>query len=82
MLALSAMSSFSDAHESLDIPIIAANLHRVMLPRQSQIWAVLRKGDDQRRLVYSLAATFLGRMCISGDIVDLSDAQPGCLPGS
>ncbi len=68
MLALSAMSSFSDAHESPDIPIIAANLHRVMLPRQNQIWAVLREEDSLQRLSYSLAATFLGRMCLSGDV--------------
>ena len=75
MLAVSAMSSFSDAHECLEIPIIAANLHRVMLPRQSQIWAVIRKTDTSRRIVYSLAATLLGRMCVSGDVTDLSPYQ-------
>lgn len=75
MLELSAMSSFSDAHESVEIPIIAANLHRLMLPRQSQIWAVLRRNDSAQRLAYSLAATFLGRMCLSGDITDLSPEQ-------
>lgn len=75
MLALSAMSSFSDAHETAEIPIIAANLHRLMLPRQSQIWAVLHASDSDRRLCYSLAATFLGRMCLSGEITDLSQAQ-------
>jgi alpha-galactosidase len=69
------MSSFSDAHECVEIPIIAANLHRAILPRQSQIWAVLRKEDDERRLVYSLANTFLGRMCLSGDVFDLSEEQ-------
>ena len=75
MLALTAMSSFSDAHEAVEIPIIAANLHRLMLPRQSQIWAVLRRADTPQRLAYSLAATFLGRMCLSGDIAELSPAQ-------
>lgn len=75
MLARSAMSSFSDAHELVEIPIIAANLHRLMLPRQSQIWAVLKPTDTERRLVYSLAATFLGRMCLSGDVAGLSAAQ-------
>jgi alpha-galactosidase len=77
MLGRTAMSSFSDAHELVEIPIIAANLHRLMLPRQSQIWAVLHASDSDRRLVYSLAATFLGRMCISGEITGLSDAQWG-----
>jgi alpha-galactosidase len=75
MLARSAMSSFSDAHELAEIPIIAANLHRLMLPRQSQIWAVLHTGDGDERLAYSLAATFLGRMCLSGEIAGLSEAQ-------
>jgi alpha-galactosidase len=75
MLARSAMSSFSDAHELPEIPIIAANLHRLILPRQSQVWAVLHHADSDERLCYSLAATFLGRMCISGEIVELTAPQ-------
>jgi alpha-galactosidase len=75
MMGLCAMGSFSDAHETREIPIIAANLQRLILPRQSQIWAVLRKNDTAQRLAYSLAATFLGRMCLSGEIHDLSPAQ-------
>jgi alpha-galactosidase len=75
MLARTAMSSFSDAHELVEIPIIAANLHRLMLPRQSQIWAVLHPSDSDQRLIYSLAATFLGRMCLSGEIAALDAAQ-------
>lgn len=75
MLGRTAMSSFSDAHELPEIPIIAANLHRLLLPRQSQIWAVLHRADSDARLRYSLAATFLGRMCLSGEYDRLSDAQ-------
>jgi len=75
MLAHTAMSSFSDAHELVEIPIIAANLHRLLLPRQSQIWAVLHPSDSDQRLAYGLAATFLGRMCLSGDIPGLSADQ-------
>lgn len=75
MMFLTSMSSFSDAHECIEIPIIAANLHRAVLPRQSQIWAVLRKEDGESRLVYSLANTFLGRMCLSGDVFDLNKEQ-------
>ena len=75
MLALSSMASFSDAHESLEIPIIAANLHRLMLPRQSQIWAVLHASDTFQRLAYSLAAGFLGRLCISGELDQLDGNQ-------
>ncbi len=75
MLALASMASFSDAHESLEIPIIAANLHRLILPRQSQIWAVLHASDSMQRLAYSLAAGFLGRLCLSGEIDLLSEKQ-------
>ena len=75
MLARTAMSSFSDAHELPEIPIIAANLHALILPRQNQIWAVLHQSDSERRLIYSLAATFLGRMCLSGEVDQLSPQQ-------
>jgi alpha-galactosidase len=75
MLARTAMSSFSDAHELVEIPLIAANLHRLLLPRQNQIWAVLHRADSDARLAYSLAATFLGRMCLSGEISAITDAQ-------
>jgi alpha-galactosidase len=75
MVGLTAMSSFSDAHECREIPIIAANLHRVLLPRQSQIWAVLRARESLRRLVYLLAGGFLGRLCLSGDFLTLKPAQ-------
>ncbi len=74
MLALTAMSSFSDAHETPDIPLIAANLNRLVWSAQKQIWAVLRRDDSLQRLNYSLAATFLGRMCLSGDVAALDEA--------
>lgn len=70
-LARTSMSSFSDAHETLEAPIVAANLHRVMLPRQEQIWVVLRKEDSPKRLLYTLSTAFLGRLCLSGDLMDL-----------
>ena len=75
MMALTSMSSFSDAHECREIPIIAANLHRVMLPCQSQVWAVLRARTDLRRITYLLAGGFLGRLCLSGDFAALRPDQ-------
>ncbi len=77
MLELGAMFSFSDAHETLDIPLLAGNVQQLVPARACQIWAVLRPGDEARRLVYSLASTFLGRMCLSGDISSLSPRQWG-----
>ena len=75
MMRLCSQASFSDAHETPSIPLIAANLHRVIRPDQCQIWAVLRASDTRTRIEYSLIATLLGRMCLSGDISDLSDEQ-------
>jgi alpha-galactosidase len=71
-LGLTSMSSFSDAHESEDIPIIAAGLLHLIPAAQNQIWAVLHAADTRQRLAYSLAATFLGRMCLSGEVHALS----------
>ncbi len=79
MLGVSALSSFSDAHEPLEIPYIAANLHNLMLPAQSSIWSVLRMSDDEQREVYSLCATFLGRICLSGRIYELDNRQMNIL---
>lgn len=75
MMELVSQASFSDAHEIKSIPLIAANMHRVIKPQQSQIWAVLRAGDSEERIYYSLAATLFGRMCLSGEIYDLSHRQ-------
>ena len=74
-LALGSMASFSDAHEGRDIPIIAASLHRLIQPRQNQIWAVLHPTDTPARLHWSLAAGFLGRLCLSGEIATLPEAS-------
>ena len=67
MMSVMSMASFSE-----EIPIIAANLHRVIHPTQSQIWAVIRQDDSLKRIAYSISNTFLGRMCISGDVTQLA----------
>ncbi|MFR1475760.1 MAG: hypothetical protein ACLSB9_08490 [Hydrogeniiclostridium mannosilyticum] len=50
------------------------NLHRAVLPRQSQIWAVLHPEQTLQR-VYQMASTFLGRCCLSGGVDRLSEEQ-------
>lgn len=75
MMGVSAMSSFSDAHEAIEIPYIAANLHNLMLPAQSLIWAVIHDDEPIERTIYSLAAGFLGRLCLSGQIDTLREEQ-------
>lgn len=74
-LKITDMSSFSDAHESLCIPIIGANLQRMILPRQSQIWAVVKPDQTIALLYYKISSGLLGRLCLSGNIKDLSKQQ-------
>lgn len=74
-LDLADTASFSDAHEELEIPVIAGNMHRVMRPEKCQIWCVVRRTDSLRRICYSMAAAFMGVLCISGDIAHLDEKQ-------
>ncbi len=74
-LSVHAMCSFSDAHESEDIPIVAANLHYLIPPRQSQVWCVFKKHFNRDRMAYMIASTFLGRICWSGDILGMDNDQ-------
>ncbi len=69
------MASFSDAHESDEIPVIAAQMHRMIHPWQSQIWAVLRPEMPDAMLYSRLSAAMLGRVCLSGNVAAFSPAQ-------
>lgn len=70
-----AMCSFSDAHECKEIPLVAANVSRVVPARQEQIWAVIRREDDEKRVLWSMTAAFFGRICLSGDIPNADDKR-------
>ncbi len=74
-MSMVSMCSFSDAHECDEIPLVAANVSRVVPARQSQIWAVLREGESDSRTIYSLTAAMMGRICLSGDVCYLTDEK-------
>ena len=74
-LNLCPMASFSDAHECDEMPIIAANMHRILLPRQSRIWAVVHPEHTLQKLYYQICSGLLGRLCYSGDIFALREEQ-------
>ncbi len=74
-LSKHAMCSFSDAHESYEIPVVAANLQYLVPPRQSQVWCVFKKHFDRDRMGYMISSCFLGRICWSGDILGFDDDQ-------
>lgn len=68
MMDITSMSSFSDAHECDCFPYIAASVHDLFLPEQSQIWVVLWEDMSREKLIYRLTGGFLGRMCLSGGL--------------
>jgi len=69
------MESFSDCMDAHEVPVIAANEHRAVLPEQEEIWAVLPASLTDDDMYYRIISTFYGRHCMSGSIYDLSDAQ-------
>lgn len=73
MMSVTAMSSFSDALEPVEVPVIAANMHYLISPRQSQIWCVLKDDFDDNHMKYSISSGFLGRLCWSGFIDKLNE---------
>lgn len=74
-MQLASLASTSDAHECDEIPIIAANMHRILPPRQNQIWSVLHAEHSEAMLYYKITPGFLGRLCLSGDVLNLNEAQ-------
>ncbi len=74
-LSLCDIGMFSDVHASPEIPIIAANYHRLVHPSKLAVWAVIRPEESLQRINYSMAALFLGNPGLSGDIHLLNEEQ-------
>lgn len=74
-LEIGDMASFSDAHECPEIPVVAKNVLRLAEMRKSQIWAVIHKEQTLRQIIYKLTGGMLGRICISGDVTELTGEQ-------
>lgn len=74
-MGMVSMCSFSDAHECAEIPLVAANVSRVVPARQNQIWAVIRENDTIDRIVWSMTAAMIGRICVSGDVHKIESGQ-------
>lgn len=70
-LSIADMTSFSDAHEVHEGAVVAANVNRFCPTRKNQIWAVVNDGYSIRDIRYTIAKTFFGRMCLSGDVASL-----------
>ncbi len=75
MMDITSMSSASDTHEGYECAVVAANLHYLTPPRQNQIWCTLKPEYSPERFSYIISQGFLGRICWSGLIAELSDGQ-------
>ena len=76
-MSLGDMASVTDAHECVSIPLICSETLMQIPMRSNQVWAVMRNWDDEKRFRYLLSGGFLGRLCLSGHILELSDEQFG-----
>ncbi|MBQ9480772.1 MAG: alpha-galactosidase [Clostridia bacterium] len=72
-LSVADMTSFSDAHEGYEGAVVAANVNKLCPTRKNQIWAVVNNKYTLSGIRYSLAKTLFGRLCLSGDIIDLTE---------
>ncbi len=77
MMDITAMSSASDTHEGYEGAVVAANLHYLTPPRQNQVWCTLKPEYSAERFSHIISQGFLGRLCWSGLIADLSEEQLG-----
>lgn len=75
MMDITDMSSVSDTHEGYEAAIVAANLHYLTPPRQNQIWCTLKPEYSKERFSFIISQGFLGRICWSGLIDELSEEQ-------
>ena len=67
----SQLVSSSDAHETSDAPVVAANTLSIAPASKSLVWAVIKADLSLQEQFFRLAAGFLGRMCLSGDVSEL-----------
>lgn len=74
-MSVADVTSFSDAMEGDHLPIVAADTNRLVPGARSLVWAVPRTGDSDATLVYKLASGLLGRVCLSGDFLELDPGQ-------
>lgn len=67
--------SVTDAHEGEIVPLIMSETAMQIPMRSNQCLTVLRHWDNEKRMRYVLTAGFIGRLCLSGDVVELSCEQ-------
>ena len=67
--------SCTDAHEGVEIPILAAEALNFCYFDKALVWTTLRPTDDDNRLSYSMCAGMMGQMTLSGDLEQLSAEQ-------
>ena len=75
LMGMSDLGSFSDAFECPELPVIAANVNRLLPAKRSLVWIVLHRSDGEADQIYKLCSGLLGRPCLSGELAELDDGQ-------
>jgi alpha-galactosidase len=75
MMGVSDLGSFSDAFECPELPVIAANVNRLLPAKRSLVWIVLHRTDSEAQQIYKLCSGLLGRPCLSGELTELDENQ-------
>ena len=75
LMGMSDLGSFSDAFECPELPVIAANVNRLLPAKRSLVWIVLHRSDREEEQIYKLCSGLLGRPCLSGELAELDDGQ-------
>jgi len=75
LMEMSDLGSFSDAFQCAELPVIAANVNRLLPAKRSLVWIVLHSSESERRQIYKLCSGLLGRPCLSGELTELDDGQ-------
>lgn len=75
LMALCDLGSFSDAFECPELPVIAANVNRLLPASRSLVWIVLHRSDSEAEEIYKLSSGLLGRPCLSGELTELDERQ-------
>ncbi len=75
LMALCDLGSFSDAFECPELPVIAANVSRLLPASRSVVWIVLHRSDSEAEEIYKLSSGLLGRPCLSGELTELEERQ-------
>lgn len=75
MLSICHLQSVSDQADYRKTAVIAANYATAVLPEQAAVWSYPLADGDENSVSFNMINSMLSRVHLSGDIINLSEAQ-------